>query len=801
MRKPALLAGACLVLLTTPAFAQGAPVEAAPDAAKADNGGLAEIVVTATKRETNLQNVPVAVTALTAETIQNQRITQFGDLTRAAASLTLTENTASPNNSIILRGIGTFAFSIGVEPSVAVIVDDVPVVQQAQAFDSLSDVERIEILRGPQGTLFGKNASAGAISIVTKDPGNKLALSGQFTATTDSDFKAEAAISTPLSDTAGFRLSGYYRNFNGYINNLTNGHKLNDQESYGFHAKLKLELSPLFTAVLSGSYANQRQNGSGATIRSIDLNYIPPGKTTPVVPTAFGLPFLPSLIGIKPGADNYAVRYDNDSPTSNKQYTLSAHLNYDLGFASLISVTSYQDWKYNFSADVDGTDINYSVLGAPVTNPVGPATSVNQSGPYHATEFTQELRLTSKNADPLSYVIGAFYANAATTRAFTRGPAVALADWKGYQGTRSLAAFAGLDYTLPTKTTISGAVRVNNERVQDYFTSFLPAHNANAAAIAANCGVGAANCAGRNVDTVATFKASIKQELAPRVSVYASVATGYKGFAYDISSGYTPTRTANPVQPEHSTSYEVGLKSRFFDNKLQLNLTGFYSNYNNFQAQSSQFLNGALQQKLNNVGKLRTKGFELELQARPVEWLHLDGSAAYTDAKVRSFPGAACYAGQAADQALAGAAATYGINSCGLYTPPGASTAAMFQDRSGSQLPNSPKFKFNLSTMIEQSLGGEAKGSIGINYQHQSGVSFDLLGDPLLAQKAYGIFNGSIGVEYKAFKFTTFATNLFNTHYASALTDVFGTTGVHTVVQFLPRDSRRYFGIKIAAKY
>jgi iron complex outermembrane receptor protein len=800
MRKSALLAGACLVLLTTPAFAQGAPAEAAPDVAKTDNGGLAEIVVTATKRESNLQSVPVAVTALTAETLQNQRIAQFNDLTRAAASLTLTEATASPNNSIILRGIGTYAFSIGVEPSVAVIVDDVPVVQQAQAFDSLSDVQRIEVLRGPQGTLFGKNASAGAINIVTKDPGKTMELTGQFTAATDNYYKADAAISAPLGDNAGFRLSGYYGHWDGNVTNLTNGHKLNDRELYGVHGKLKFELSPRFTAVLNAGYSEQKQKGTAATLRSIDLSYIPPGKTTPVVPMVFGLPFLPALNGITPGTDNYAVRYDNDSFTSNKQYTLSAHLNYDLGFASLISVTSYQDWKYNFSNDVDGTDLDFSGLAPAVTKPNGPGKGITQSGPYHSTEFTQELRLTSRNADPLSYVIGAFYANAATMRGFTRGPGLALADWQGYQGTRSLAAFAGLDYTLPTKTTISGAVRVNNERVQDNFTNLLPNATVYVSPTSiGTCGAGSANCAGRNVDTVATFKASIKQELAPRVSVYASVATGYKGFAYDISSGYTPLRTANPVQPEHSTSYEVGLKSRFFDNKLQFNLTGFLTNYNNFQAQSSQFINGALQQKLNNVGKLRTKGFELEIQARPVEWLRIDGSAAYTDAKVISFPDAACYPGQAADQALKGLTGPEGINFCGATSTAG--LTGVFQDRSGSQLPNSPKFKFNLGATVEQDLGGEAKGTIGINYQHQSQVSFDLLGDPLLVQKAYGIFNGSIGVEYKSIKITGFVTNLFNQRYVASLTDVFGTTGVHTVIQFQPRDTRRYFGISIAAKY
>jgi iron complex outermembrane recepter protein len=173
-RKFMLLAGVGTALVATPVFAQTVPP------ATEDTGGLEEIIVTAQKREQNLQNVPVSVTALSSEAIQNQRIVDFSDLTRAASSLTITQQTASPNNAIIMRGIGTFAFSIGVEPSVSVIVDDMAVVQQAQAFDGLTDVERIEVLKGPQGTLFGKNASAGVINIVTKDPGNSL--SGNITA-------------------------------------------------------------------------------------------------------------------------------------------------------------------------------------------------------------------------------------------------------------------------------------------------------------------------------------------------------------------------------------------------------------------------------------------------------------------------------------------------------------------------------------------------------------------------------------------------------------------------------------------
>ncbi|MBU6206920.1 MAG: TonB-dependent receptor [Alphaproteobacteria bacterium] len=792
--------------MALPATAQTASASA-PAAAPADTG-LAEIVVTATKRAQNLQDVPVAVTALSADTIKDQRINEFGDLTRAAASLTVTQAPASPNNAIVLRGIGTYAFSIGVEPSVAVIVDDVPVVQQAQAFDNLNDVDRIEVLRGPQGTLFGKNASAGAINIVTKDPGKSLSVSGELLATTDSQFGGNAAISAPLSDTAGIRVSGYYSHFNGYINNLYNGHLLGDETKFGIHAKLKVQITPRLTAQFIGSYSELNQNGTAGangTLRYINLNYVPAGSapgTAPVVPKFAGVSILPSLVGITPGDGNYSVNIDNDSPTSNAQATFSGKLTYDLGFANLISVTSYQDWKYNFSADVDMTGLNVVGTSTPVTSPTGPATGANQSGPYHSTELTQELRLTSKGHGPLSYVAGLYYSNAPSSRTFVRGPTFAPADWSGYQGTRDLAAFLGVDYRFATKTTLSVSGRLTNERIQDNFVNLLPnatVYQAGPPVVNGTCGAGSALCTGSNTDTVGTWKIALNQELAEHVMAYASVSTGYKGYAYDITSGYNPLRTLNPVLPEHSTAYEIGMKSRFFDNKAQLNIAAFLTDYNNFQAQSSAFVNGALQSKLNNVGKLRTKGVEVELMTRPARWLHLDGSAAYTDATIVSFPNAACYQGQTADQALAGIANIYGVGTCGASVSP--TGLGNVQDRSGGQLPNSPKFKFTLSATADQDIGAGTKAHFNLNYQHQSSVNFDLLGDPLTVQTAYGVLNGSVGVEHGPFKLTAFANNLFDQHYATSLGDTFSTYGTHAVWQFQPRDSMRYFGLKIDYNY
>lgn len=788
-RKFMLLAGVSAALLATPVFAQEAPPED-------DNAGLADIIVTAQKREQNLQDVPVSVTAIGAEAIANQRITDFSDLTRAASSLTVTQQTSSPNNSIILRGIGTFAFSIGVEPSVAVIIDDMPVVQQAQAFDNLTDLARIEVLKGPQGTLFGKNASAGVVNIVTKDPDKAFGGNVAFTAASDGDFRGEATISGPLGEAAGFRLTGFYHDFRGNVRNLTNGNRLNDQSNYGVRGKIKAGLGENLTVTLTGGYAKSTQDGTATTIRSIN----PLG--TPRVLGNAALALVPSLTGITVGSGNYNARVSDDASTTNQTASIAAKLDLDLGFANLISVSAYQDWKFNFVNDVDGTDLN--VLGALTGGTTNGG--IIQSGPYHSTNFTQELRLVSSGNSDLKYVVGGFYANANTDRAFKRGPVALLANWDATATTKSIAVFAQLDYKLPTNTTISGGIRYNHEKIGVRFDNLL------ANAVANTCITGNPLCRGTNSDNVVTWKGSISQEITPKAMIYASVARGYKGFAYDVSSGFNPARVnaalagtaaglngVGAVKAETSTSFELGLKSRFLDNRVQLNVVGFLTNYNNFQAQSAVIIGGALQNVLNNVGKLRTKGVEVEFQAKPNEWLRLDASAAYTDAKMTSFLGAQAYSGQP------GAAAN-----CTFVTPAGANAGLCgFQNRSGATLPNSPKFKFNLGATAELPTGSnDGKALATLNYQHQSSVNFDLLGNPRLTEKAYGVLNGSIGYSQGAWRVTAFVNNLFNEHYASFLTDGFGTLGGNAanpnnnvIYQFHPRDSQRYFGVKLGLSF
>lgn len=805
-RKFCLLAGFSSLALVQPALAQDAAVEPAAEAVD-EGGGLEEIVVTAQKRAENLQSVPVSVTALSSETIANQRIADFSDLTRAAPSLTITQQTSSPNNAIILRGIGTYAFSIGVEPSVAVIIDDMPVVQQAQAFDNMADLERIEVLKGPQGTLFGKNSSAGVVNIVTKDPDSDFFANVALTGATDGDIRAEAVVSTPLAEGTGLRVTGFWHNYPGSIRNLTYDRRINDQENWGVRAKLKTELSPSFTFTLTGAYGKAVQDGTGTAIRAII------GAGTPRVLGSPALPLLPSLGGITVGNDNYNTRVDARGGTRNETASVAGKASLDLGFADLVSVTAYQDWKYRFENDFDGSDLN--VLSALTGGTVNGG--ITQSGPYHSRNLTQELRLVSNGNGAFKYVLGGFYSDAKTYRAFARGPVAALANWEAENRSESLGLFAQVDYTLPTNTTVSGGLRYNREKISVDFTNLLSTATAN------TCAAGNPLCAGSNSDSVVTWKAAVSQELAPQIMVYGSVARGYKGYAFDIVTGFNPARIngalngtgpglvgVGPIKPERSTSYELGLKSRFLDNKVQLNVIGFYTDYNNFQAQSSILVGTppAPQFVLNNVGKLRTKGVEVEFSAKPADWLRLDAGASYTDAVMTSFVGAQGYPGQTGQVWNGTASVLVGpCTSAPAATAAAPRTTCVLQDRSGARLPNSPKFKYNISATADFPIGSDAEGTLILAYQRQSAVNFDLLGNPLTVQEGYGVLNASLGAKFDKVRLSLFVNNLTNKHFASSLSDNFGIVGgsasndIHVINAFLARDSRRYAGLKVSLDF
>ncbi|MEO7690832.1 MAG: TonB-dependent receptor [Sphingomonas sp.] len=782
-----LLAGSALLALCPAAFAQDggiSPSQTVPgngaanplatageqqgsNTSAAQDGSLEDIVVTAQKREQNLQDVPVAVTAITADTLVNRNVATVSDLTRLAPSLTVTQGNVPTNSSINLRGIGTVAFSTAIEPSVAVIVDDVALLQQAQAFSGLSDIARIEVLRGPQGTLFGKNASAGALNIVSQGPSEKLSGAITGAATTDDEYRVDAVLSGPLGDGVGFRVNGFYGNRDGFIRNRYDGRRFNNDISYGVRGRLTVKPLSGVTIDLIGAHSVSESEGTARTYRSV-----------PAGAAVFGAPLTTTLVGITPSEDNFNTAIDGPLFNKSRQTSGSARVTVDLGGASLISITSYQDWRFRFIEDFD-------YIVGPV---LGLANGITAQSGFHARQFAQELRLASKGNNPLSYVVGLYYSDGKTDRTFDRGPSgPVVARWNSSSGTRSYAAFGQLSYDLARRTHVDLGLRANREDISVGFLNSVtpanpPANNATCLSL----------CSGTASDTVVTGKIALRQDLADRVMGYASFSTGYKGQGYDISSGFTPARVAKPVRPEKSNAYEIGLKSRFLDNRVQLNIAAFWTIYRDFQAQSGILLpDNTIQLTLNNVGKVRTRGVEVELQARPLEALRIDGGLSYTDAGILEFHNAQCYTGQTAAQGCVD------LDGAGPSTTTG-------QDLSGKHLSNAPRWKFNLGGNYDVLMPNQPfDGFVQADLSYQSRVNFDLLGNPALVQKGYAIVNASFGVDQNdrgGLRVAFFINNIFDKHYVSALGIAAG-GGAGLVAQTFSRNARRYAGVRARYRF
>lgn len=761
-----LLSATAIALVPGFAFAQDTGQASSAEAASDQNdSGLEEIIVTAQKREQNMQDVAVAVTALSGDTLTNRNVATVADLPRLAPSLTLTQGNVPTNNSLNLRGIGTVSFSTAIEPSVAVIVDDVPLLQQAQAFSGLSDIARIEVLRGPQGTLFGKNASAGAVNIVSRGASDVLTGAITGTATTDDELRVEGSLAGPLGTGVGFRVNAFYADRKGYIRNLEDGSRLNNDKSYGVRGRLEFEPTDTLKFDVIASHTVNESNGFARTYR-----------TAPAGATVFGTPLAPSIAGITAGEDNYSVRLNRPLFNKSEQTTVSGRATLDLGFADLVSVTSYQDWAFQFEEDFDYTISN--VLGIPG--------GITANSTYAASMFTQELRLVSSAKSDFTYVVGLFYADGKTDRSFARGPSgPVVANWTSRSATQSYAGFAQATYTLSDTTHIDAGVRLNHEEVSARFINNVP--NANPPANNATC---LSQCNGAASDTVVTWKTSLRQDLSDAVMVYASFARGYKGQGFDISTGFSPRRAANPVRPETSDAYEAGIKSRFLDNKVQLNISAFWSNFRDFQAQSAIVLpDDTLELTLNNVGRVRTRGFEIELSARPIPTLMLDSALSFTDTRIMSFPGAQCYAAQTVG--------CFDLDGAGPSTVRG-------QNLAGKRLPNAPRLKFNVGGNYDILLPSlPFDGFIQADVSYQSAVNFDLLANPLLEQKGYAVVNGSIGIDQNdrgGLRVALYVNNLFDKRYASNLNVAPGGS-VGLLQQALDRNSRRYFGIRVRYKF
>lgn len=246
------VAAMAIMAASAPAFAQAAPPPAGQDNAQDAGQVDGEIVVTAEKRSRRLQDVPLAVTALSGDALVSAQVNSAGGLAALVPSLTYTQNTSPLNNNVRVRGIGTVLFSAGIESSVSFVTDGVVMARQGQGFNDLIDVERVEVLRGPQGVLFGKNATAGVINVVTKAPSERFEGSADLTIAELGEYRLRGTVSGPLAEGIRGRLTGFYTKDNGWATNEVTGRRVFGTEDFGLRGKLAFDVSDNFELLLIG---------------------------------------------------------------------------------------------------------------------------------------------------------------------------------------------------------------------------------------------------------------------------------------------------------------------------------------------------------------------------------------------------------------------------------------------------------------------------------------------------------------------------------------------------------------------
>lgn len=795
-----------LALGAFPAHAQSAPAPTpAPTspAAPSDDQASAQdtsndIIVTAQKRSERLQDVPLAVTAVSGETLASRQINDTTALTRAVPSLTFQQGNHPANTTFRIRGVGTALFGQGVESSVAVVVDGVPMVRAAQSLSDIADVDRIEVLRGPQGTLFGKNASAGVLSIVTARPTSTFEAKGDVTIAEDNEYRVKGTLSGPISDTLRVRVGGFYNNVQGPAYNVTLKRHVNGQESWGLRGKIEWEAAPNLTFLLGADY--RETYSSCCTYSSISVvNPVIARLEAPVVASP----------------TNRMVSEDTLNKANSRQTTISLQGDWDLGPATITSITAYQKYHLLVNQPVDRIDSN------PVLY-VGPSAYASwnfNQGIVDLNQISQELRIASNGNRDFTYVVGAFYSHGEVKRPYARRRAVCSSGTIGqpcaaptYQSSSSfadlktdnIAAFGQAEYRIVGGLKLIGGLRVQYETGTNFGTQ-LGVTNAGDTLLPGVAAVSTGTL--RDSDTAVTGKAGLQYEFSRNLQTYATYTRGYKGIGYNMEAG-TDFAHQTDLKPEHVNAYEIGLKGRTGDGLLSFALAVYRADYTNLQVQANRGdpITGVVSFISTNAGKSRSQGVELEATLHPLAKFDIQASLAYTDSTV-SIDGLNCpLQFQAAAPTLTG---NFPVNSCyrASTTVNGVTTVSgPRQDLRNAPLPASPKWRFTVAPRYDFDVGSSFGGFAQVAVSYQSKQGFAIEQDPLLIQKAYTIVDLSIGAytSDRRFSLTLFAKNLFDQNYYSTISHnslLATTTNSKDIVATFNKDADRYVGATFAVHF
>ncbi|WP_374944424.1 TonB-dependent receptor [Sphingomonas sp.] len=712
-----------------------------------------DIVVTAQKRSERLQDVPVAVSVISGDAIAAKGGQNIESAQYLVPTLNFRKSGTAINQSLFLRGVGTSTFSIAGEPSISTVVDGVVYSRAGEAFSDLVDIDRLEVLRGPQGTLFGKNTSAGVINIVTKRPGNDFGgfLEGGYYTGGD-EYRVRGAVDLPIAEHIKSRVTGFYGNYDGNIRNVARGNtRVNGYEHYGVRGMIVADPTPDLLLTLIADYRESHDDCCGEVI-----------GTTPANATATVLP-------TPRGDKTRALAQNLITSTEEKSWGVSLQADWTLGTQTLTYIGAYREYDNTEIRDGDFLPQAYNGFN-----------ELHDFGPQTSNTLTQEVRITSPADQFFSYVVGAFYSRAETERTFTRNditcvsgalpaltpcssPLVLASRPTGTANFgsvfKNLAFFGQSTLNFTDRFRGIAGVRYTSDQLNVF-------HNRVTTLAGPGINPSFGPFTGKTTNDNWSGKAGLQFDVVPQSTAYATYSRGYKGPAFNVFFNLTATGT-NVIEPETADSYEVGLKNTLLGGKLVVNLAAYYAKYHNFQANNPDIVAGVLVTRFTNAGDISTRGGELDLLFQPVRDLSFSGGLAYTDAHIDQFK-----------------------------IPTNGVTTGVIP--SGTRLGYAPKWKGTLGTDYRIRTGGRVDFALGAQGSYQSKQISQLDASAAIRQattiKGYGLVDLSASiVEANDHARLTFQVkNLFDQSFAAAITSG-GPGGSYRYL--IPREADRYYGV------
>ena len=680
------------------ASAQDAPPGNPPAAATTppdDNAPrVDDIIVTAQKRAENLQDVPVAVSAVTGKTLENKRILDLVDLSNATPGLQIKSDDNGANPRIFIRGVGVNDFNPATASAVGIYADGVYVGSPLAQRFAFFDLQQAEVLRGPQGTLYGRNTTGGAVNVTSRKPGNEveadfLAEYGRF-----DSVNLQGGVSLPLAkDLLSVRVAGLYQRDDGYSVNRLTGNRGNNADRWAVRGSVHFTPSSSITDDLAVTIGKSRGGSIWAYNRT--LFPVSPDVAGPdglCAPAYYGTANCTNVLGYANASKNlYEGDYSFEGKDRVNLFTVANTLTVNLGAADIVAVTGYQHAKRN---DQEETDAN-------------PLPVITASYIARQNTFSQELRLQSSGKPALRYVFGLYYAhddliNNSAYDVLAILPADPLSGigrfvWPLAQKTDSYAAFGQLDYDLTNRLTATVGLRYSADHKDFHYFSGET-----------NTGTPFFTFDGSKTFDSVSGKFGLQYRFTPDVNAYASYSRGTK------SGGFFSGQTGNiadigPYKDETVNAYEAGLKTELLHHTLRANLAAFYYDYQNLQVYTTVVDGFITRQLFTNASAARMYGGELELEATPARGLTISMNAAYLNATYRNFVSAGA-------------------------------------DYSGNTLPSAPKISVQTAVDYTQPVSfGAIVANVSASYR--SKVFFDTANTPRLSDQARVYVDGRLGVQ------------------------------------------------------